>query len=262
MTEIRPTCRDMAAGLDVQFRQLETWNSSLMHRKGQCEQIETNLAEEERSLSVATRTQELSKQGKLFLQQEALERRQEAVDAIQAMTSTALGQAYGPDYRLTFDTHEDKREAGSSNYTMTILVGSDCEGGELLTELEESRGGGITDAVAFALRIGALDFMGYEGPMIMDEAYKQISNDDKLDVIARFLYDYSRQTGRQFIFATHKADVFGEYADRVIHITKTDGVAQARLVQTGAFESCEVDGDIPDYDTSSDYDTISDEEED
>lgn len=79
------------------------------------------------------------------------------------------------------------------------------------------------ETCSFGLRIAALEWLGYDGPLILDEAYKSVSSDDKIVNVAKLLKMYVESSKRQIIFATHKADVFEEYADHIIHVSKENG---------------------------------------
>jgi ABC-type sulfate/molybdate transport systems ATPase subunit len=67
--------------------------------------------------------------------------------------------------------------------------------------------------------------------VLLDEAWKSMSNDEKLDAVAKFLKEITDATGRQVIFATHKQDVFGKVASRILKVSKHDGVAKVDTVQ-------------------------------
>jgi hypothetical protein len=137
---------------------------------------------------------------------------------------------------LKFNTFEEKRKEGIPNFKMEIKIASPIEKEELLTGLIGERGGGVVEIVAFALRIAALSWLHYDGPLILDEAYKSMSNDHKIWDVANFLKEVSEYTNRQIIFATHKAEVFGTVANKIIEIENCDGVAQYKNIDKGQFE--------------------------
>ena len=175
--------------------------------------------------------QRLSYMAQIFLLSEVADRRSVAIDSIEKIGTFALRLVYGKGYKLKFNTFDDKRKEGTSNFKMEINIVSPFEGGELTTGLMGERGGGVIEIVAFALRIAALSWSHYEGPLILDEAYKSMSNDGKLNSVARFLRAVTEQTGRQIIFATHRSEIFGDVSNNMIQVEKRNGVSVVGLVE-------------------------------
>jgi ABC-type thiamine transport system ATPase subunit len=98
------------------------------------------------------------------------------------------------------------------------------------TGLLNERGGGLIEVVSFALRIAALKWLKYDGPILLDEAWKSMSNDYKIDRVVDFLREVTDSTGRQVILVTHMFDKFGPEADNIVHVTKVDGKASVGLI--------------------------------
>jgi hypothetical protein len=159
-----------------------------------------------------------------------VDRRQKAVDSIEQIATHALRLIYGEGYRLQFDTFEEKRKEGASNFKMEINIASPSDDGEVITGIDDERGGGLLEIVAFALRIAALNWLGYSGPLILDEAYKSMSSDEKLTAVASFLKEITESMDRQIIFATHRGEVFGDKSENIIHIENKNGTAQATIL--------------------------------
>jgi ABC-type enterochelin transport system ATPase subunit len=113
---------------------------------------------------------------------------------------------------------------------MEVGIESNFKSKKLITGLTGERGGGVVETASFALRIAALEWLGYKGPLLLDEAYKSMSNDSKIDKVAQFLKKYSETSGRQIIFATHKADTFSGYADNIVNISKINGISTASIL--------------------------------
>jgi hypothetical protein len=216
-------------------KSLTSWQRDLTQQEGARSAL-LRVRNKEQTAYDATRNEAaLSAKAHLFLLAEITERRQKAVEAIEDMGSSALKLVYGEGYRLKFQSYDEKKtSAGASGFRMEILIGSPYEGGELLTQLLGERGGGVLEVVAFALRIAALNWVGYKGPLLLDEAYKSISSDGKVDAVANFLRHVCDQMGRQLIFATHKLDVFGPLSDHIVHVTKEDGIAKIKTLSPGA----------------------------
>jgi hypothetical protein len=214
---------------------LKSWEGSLAVQKGARDQIARARDKEVAALATAETEQREAHQGQLFLLSEVAERRQAAIKAIESMGSSALRQVYGPGYRLLFETFDDSRKtAGTNSFRMAVKIGSPHENGELITGLDGERGGGVQEIVAFALRIASLNWLGYDGPLLMDEAYVAAGNDYKIEAVGRFLREVTNQTGRQIIFVTHDVDVFKPIADRVFVVRRDDGIAVVEVAAAGS----------------------------
>lgn len=88
------------------------------------------------------------------------------------------------------------------------------------TPLLGAKGGGIEDIVNTAMRIGilrALNDPAIDGPIILDEPYKQLSSEYQ-PAIAEFLSHISTDFGRQIILSTHN-DFIRESGGKKIHVT-------------------------------------------
>jgi len=241
---------------------LANCSSQLAKRQGAKEQLEKSLEEEKALVSKYKEEQILNEKAKNFLQSEIFERRKQAIDAIESMGTSALKIVYGSDYKLKFNTYDEKRAAGkSTGFNMDIQVVSDFKGKEFATGLFGERGGGVIETVSFALRIAALEWQGYEGPLLLDEAYKSISNDSKLEKIAQFLRYIADETGRQIIFATHKAEVFGQIADNIIYVKKENGIADVENITYEELKNKMEEHSIVDYDYEYDIESIEEENE-
>src|SRR5579862_5639888 len=141
--------------------------AKLTEMKGAKNQLEKVRDVEIDLLNEIKNEQQLSHQAHLFLLSEITDRREVALNAIETMASAALRQIYGEGYALRFETFEDKRKDGESNFKMEIRISSPHEGKILETGLLGERGGGVIEVVAFALRIAALNWLNYDGPIIL-----------------------------------------------------------------------------------------------
>lgn len=206
--------------------------SNLTERKGARDQLIRTKAQEEQQIVLLKDEQQVSYQAHLFLLSEIAQRSEEAIDNFEKMGSAFMRSVYGDGYQIKFQKYEEKSRKvdGASNFKMEILIGSPYQGETLWTGLLDDRGGGAVEVASFAFRIGVLRALGYQGPMLLDEAWKSMSNDDKLDQVSRFLKEVTGKTGRQVIFATHKQDVFGKIAARILQVSNKDGVATVNLI--------------------------------
>ena len=215
--------------LEIQ-KSLNLWKTHLSEKKGARDQIlKIKEAEEVRLIDIQEK-QRLYYQAQLFLLSEIVDRRKTVIESIEEIGTHALRMIYGHGYKLQFDTFEEKRKEGVPNFKMDINITSPIDDSEVTTGLDDERGGGLIEIVAFSLRIAALNWLGYDGPIILDEAYKSMSNDNKLESVAFFMKELSDATSRQIIFATHRAEVFAPIADNIIQIENKNGIAGCCII--------------------------------
>lgn len=150
-------------------------------------------------------------------------RRESSIATFEKIGTYGLKALYGDDYKIHFLRNEEKKNAAA--FKMEIGVESKFGDDILITGLSDERGGGISESTSVNFRIGALEILSYDGPLLLDETYKSISADQKIENAGKFISGYAKSSGRQIIFVTHKADTFSKYADHVISITKTDGIS-------------------------------------
>lgn len=216
--------------LDAFTNEVKKQKESLIKLKGIKEQLEKQIKEEEESLVNLQDEQKINSQASLFMLSEIVDRRQNQLNVIQSIATSALQQIYGDKYSLKFDTFEEQRKDGVNNFRIEIKIVSPHNGESMETGLLNERGGGLIEVVSFALRIAALKWLKYNGPILLDEAWKSMSNDYKIDQVVQFLREVTDSTGRQVILVTHMFDKFGPEADNIVHITKNDGVAEAGII--------------------------------
>jgi hypothetical protein len=188
----------------------------------------------------------INEKARIFLLSEITERRQQAVQSIEELATNILQLVYGDTISLKFETFDEKRKAeGKNDFKMAITIGDEYEGKQYYKPLIGNWGGGVVEMVGYALRWAGLRCSGYDGPIFLDETFKNLSNDDKIEQIARVQRKLTRQSGRQVIFATHKTAVFGPIADNIIQIEKHNGVAKIIKVELSTlpegFETGETD---------------------
>jgi hypothetical protein len=164
------------------------------------------------------------KEGHLLLLSFISQRRESGIASIEKTATYALRSICGDDYTVHFLRNEEKKS--SAAFKMEIGIESNYQGQKVITGLKDSRGGGVTESTSFGLRLAALEWLDYDGPALLDEAFKSVSSDEKIHNVGKLLNSYASNKNRQLIFATHKADVFEEFADNIINVTKEDGISQ------------------------------------
>ena len=208
--------------------EIKKHKETLIKLKGVKEQIEKQIKTEQTELDKYKEDQKLHQLAALFMFSEIFERRQANLQAIENIATSALRQIYGDEYSLKFETFEENRKDGANTFKIEIKIISPHEGQDMETGLLGERGGGLIEVVSFALRIAALKWLGYNGPILLDEAWKSMSTDYKINEVANFLDEVSSSTNRQVILVTHMYDKFGPVSNNVVQITKTNGVATAK----------------------------------
>jgi len=151
-------------------------------------------------------------------------RRESAISSFEKIGTYGLRAMYGNDYRVHFLRNEEKKNAAA--FKMEIGIESKYNSETLITGLSGERGGGVIESSSAAFRFGALDILEYDGPAMLDETFKSLSADEKIENAAKFISTYVKSSGRQIIFASHKADTFSKYADHIIYVDKNDGISE------------------------------------
>lgn len=203
---------------------LNNLNVRLATAKGIKTRIDEQCAAVKKKIDDETEDVRVKKDAHLLLLAFIAHRRDSAIKSIEKTGTYALRAVYGDDRKLVFLKNEEKKTTAA--FKMEIGIESSLNGTKMVTGLKDERGGGVSEATSFSLRFGALEWLGYDGPLILDEAFKSMSSDQKIYALANFLSKYVKASGRQVIFATHKADVFQEYADHCIFVTQQDGISK------------------------------------
>lgn len=197
----------------------------LATQKGIAKRIQDQVKELELKISFGDKDLKERKEAHILLLGFISKRRDSAIQSIQDIGTHALRAVYGDDYKLHFLKNEERKNTAA--FKMEIGIESTFNKEKIITGLKDERGGGVVETASFALRIAALQWLGYKGPLILDEAYKSMSSDEKIIKVAEFLKTYVQHSGRQVIFATHKADIFEQYADHIVYINKYNGISKA-----------------------------------
>ncbi len=173
--------------VDIFSKDLKEHKENLIKLKGVKEQIEKQIKDEDSDLEKYQEEQKVNQLAALFMFSEIFDRRQAQLDAIESIATSALRQIYGDEYSLKFETFDEQRKDGANSFKIEIKIVSPHEGQDMETGLLGERGGGLIEVVSFALRIAALKWMGYNGPILLDEAWKSMSTDYRLVKLQVFL---------------------------------------------------------------------------
>lgn len=144
--------------------------------------------------------------------------RQQAKQHIEEIVTSALAVVFGRDYRFSIEI-ETKANQPVAEYYLT------SEG--VTTQLRRpdyARGGGVVDVVSLALRLAVAELTGIQGPFLLDEVGKHVSQEYAPNV-AYFLKEYGQKFGRQMILITHNA-ALAEVGDVSLGVTQRGGKSE------------------------------------
>lgn len=189
-------------------------------------QIEKDILGETDILESRQSEKDIMYKSSRFLLEEIVERRENAIKGIESLCNISLARIHGDSYSMYFESNDSARqEEGADNFKMEIKIKSQLCDDSVSTGLYGSRSGGLIEVISFILRITALDWMNYKGPLIIDEAWKSMSKDDKIHEVAVFLRQITDNSMRQVIFVTHDLPVFKNYADNIVTLSLKNGVS-------------------------------------
>lgn len=148
----------------------------------------------------------------VYVQTIAKEMQEELRFTLEGIVNTALDAVFPGMYtfRVTLKVARNKTEVSLG------IVGSDYPDVEM--DPVSSNGGGLTDILAFTLRMAVLLISKKRRILLLDEAMKFVSNDLKPDAFA-ILKRLSGDFGIQVIGVTHDAEMI-QIADRVFSFKK------------------------------------------
>lgn len=146
--------------------------------------------------------------------------REQGKTSIENLTTRSLRYIFDKDYKFEIDISE-KRNVSSAEF----YVVEENEDQIIKTKPEISRGGGIVDIVSLALRLSFLEnsYPKIEGPLILDEPAKHVSEEFTFD-IGDFLLNFSRQMNRQIIMITHNPHL-AALSENIYRVTQEQNVS-------------------------------------
>lgn len=91
-------------------------------------------------------------------------------------------------------------------------------------DIKNTYGGGVVDVVSIALRMILMELLKINGPIILDEPGKAIS-EQYVQNFGKFLHSMCRKFNRQMILITHN-EKLSEYADKKIKVDIRNGQSE------------------------------------
>ena len=148
--------------------------------------------------------------------------REQAKEQIEWLVTNALQAVFGGDIAFVIELRQVKNRTEADFFVRSVY-----EGVEVKVRPEQSRGGGIVDIIALALRFAMLHLFqpAIAGPIILDEPAKHVS-EEYVAQVAEFLRNISNYFDRQVIMVTHNS-YLSEAADTAYRVEMREGKSQA-----------------------------------
>jgi DNA repair exonuclease SbcCD ATPase subunit len=155
----------------------------------------------------------------------ATEIRDSAIDTIESIVTLGVKFIYGDDYRVQFNKHEEQREQGQkSGFNISFEIVSNSNGEELVPGIDD-RGGGLLEVASALTRLAFLKMKKHDAFIILDESWSAVSADSKMENLIEFIKYHVEENDLQLILNTHRQEIFGKIANKIIRVTKKDGIA-------------------------------------
>ena len=167
----------------------------------------------------------------ILLKAQAAETREKTIGTIESMITLALQSIYGFDYEFSFKYNDkaiEKGERGAFNITPSVTSGL---GENKFTTSVSARGGGLKEVISVLLRLAFLKFYGYRGVIMLDETWSSLSADMKMDNLIEFMDSYIEETNIQIILITHRAEMFGKIAKKIILVSKDSTSSESSVTE-------------------------------
>ncbi|MCX7885384.1 MAG: ATPase [Caloramator sp.] len=118
----------------------------------------------------------------------------------------------------------------SNRIEAEFYVTSNINGEKIVTNPQDSRGGGVVDIISLAVRIAMMQIHNpkIDGPLILDEPAKHVS-DEYIINVADFIKQISTTFKRQVIMVTHNNHLLHS-ADVCYKVTINDGISSVEPI--------------------------------
>jgi len=148
--------------------------------------------------------------------------RQQAKTRIEEIVTSALSVVFGKDYRFEIELDVKGNQPVAEYFLESEGVRTQ------LKPPDYDRGGGVADVVSLALRLAVGELTGVQGPLMLDEVGKHVSQEYAPNV-AYFLKEYSEKFGRQIVLITHNAHL-ATIGDVSLEVTQKNGKSEVTAV--------------------------------
>lgn len=199
-------------------------NIKLAKLKGIKETLEKQVSELSVAIKETDEEIKTQKEAHLLFLAFISQRHEAGIKIIENTATYALRSIYDDDRKLVFLKNEEKKTKAA--FKMEIGIESQLGDERIVTGIKDERGGGVAETSSVSMRFAVIEWLGYSGPIILDETFRTVSADFKIKNVANFLSTYVKTKQRQIIFATHKADIFSDYADNIIYVKQHNGISK------------------------------------
>ena len=192
----------------------EALRRDFYNSEGRLAAMKEDFEQVEHSLSLDKGNMLIFQEAQLFLQSAAEQAKEQAKNLLESVVTSALQQVFESDISFEIELKESRGRTEAEFYVV-INMGDQI----IRATPQDSRGGGVVDIVAIALRIAILQLYNdphIKGPIILDEPGKHVSEEFAIK-LATFLQEISSYFGRQIIMVTHQHDL-AAIADRAFQV--------------------------------------------
>ncbi|MBS7530848.1 ATP-binding protein [Hazenella sp. IB182353] len=203
---------------------LKQARSTLEKKKIECHIHQEQLSELRKRVTKLEMEKELMDKVHAIFDLSAQHAREQAKQQLETLVTNALQYVFGPTFGFVIEL-----KSHSGNPTAEFYVTTTYDEEIIQNKPQDARGGGIVDIISLALRVALIETVRPrpEGPIILDEPGKHISEDYILPMI-EFLKSIGETFNRQIIMVTHNTHLT-ESSDYAYHVRIQDGKSQVQL---------------------------------
>ncbi|AEE91441.1 conserved protein of unknown function [Tepidanaerobacter acetatoxydans Re1] len=185
------------------------------------EKLENELTIKQNELEQATNLIDILEQVRFLLQRTSEYAREQIKQQIEMLVTHCLQFVFGPNLEFEIELNEVRGKANAEFYVISTY-----DDVKIKTKPQDARGGGIVDVISLALRIAVIQSTNAykEGPLILDEPAKHVSN-EYIGNVAQLLKQISDIFHRQVIMVTHN-QYLSEIADLAYKVELKNGVSE------------------------------------
>ena len=203
---------------------LENINTKLIKLSAQRDLKLEQLEEKQALLDSELAERKKANKAALLLKAQAAETRKQALAHIQNMITPLIQDMYELGYGFEFVYNENTEEIeNKTGFNIEPKIYSNLEGERIYTSIKDGRGGGLAETTSVYIRIAFLKFNNYDGVIILDEAWSAVSADEKMQSLCESLAKIIQEMDLQVILISHRAEMFGKIAQRILYVDKQNG---------------------------------------
>lgn len=188
--------------------------------------LKKNKDEEEEKLKTLELEIDKLRRVKILLQKTSQFAREQSKKQMEYLITQCLQYIFDSKMEFFIDIKEKGEKIEAEFYVV-----SEQNNNKITTKPQEARGGGVVDIISLAIRIAMMEihYPKIEGPLILDEPAKHVSEDYIVNV-AEFLKNVSSMFNRQIIMVTHNSHLL-ESGDYVYRVTLNNGISVVEKIK-------------------------------